>query len=52
MTTWTANVEEDENGEAILTFPPELIEQMGWVEGTTLSWIDNNDGSWTLRKKE
>jgi len=23
---------------------------MGWQEGDTLEWIDNNDGSWTIVK--
>ena len=27
----------DGSGDAILTFPPELIEQMGWKEGTILN---------------
>ena len=50
---WTLNVEEDpETGDAILTFPPELLEKAGWKEGDTLEWIDRNDGSWELKKKE
>ena len=38
----------DEDG--ILTFPPEMIEELGWKEGDVLEWIDNNDGSFYLRK--
>jgi bifunctional DNA-binding transcriptional regulator/antitoxin component of YhaV-PrlF toxin-antitoxin module len=50
---WTLNVEEDPaTGDAILTFPPELLEKAGWKEGDTLEWIDRNDGSWELKKKE
>lgn len=49
MTTWTAIVEEGENGEAILTFPPELLEQVGWTEGTTISWKQEGD-NWILSK--
>jgi bifunctional DNA-binding transcriptional regulator/antitoxin component of YhaV-PrlF toxin-antitoxin module len=40
----------DDNG--ILTFPDELLEKTGWKEGDVLEWILNNDGSFTLMKKE
>ena len=40
----------DDNG--ILTFPDELLEKIGWKEGDVLEWIPNNDGSFTLMKKE
>jgi bifunctional DNA-binding transcriptional regulator/antitoxin component of YhaV-PrlF toxin-antitoxin module len=50
---WTLNIEEDsETGDAILTFPPELLEKAGWKEGDTIEWIDRKDGSWELKKKE
>ena len=52
LKSWTLNVEEanDNSGDAILTFPPELLEQAGWKEGDTLKWIDQKDGSWLLKK--
>ena len=40
----------DEDG--ILTFPDELMDKLGWKEGDELEWIDNKDGSFTLRKLE
>jgi|TARA_R100000027_G_C2183638_1_gene74722 bifunctional DNA-binding transcriptional regulator/antitoxin component of YhaV-PrlF toxin-antitoxin module len=40
----------DENG--TLTFPKELLEKTGWKEGDVLEWIPNDDGSFTLEKKE
>lgn len=50
--SWTLTVEEDpETGEAILQFPPEMLEQVGWKEGDTLEWTDRGDGSWSLEKK-
>ena len=53
MTTWTIDVKEDpETGDQILEFPDDMMEQAGWKEGDTLEWIDNKDGSWTLRKKD
>ncbi len=53
MKSWTLNVEEadDGSGDAILTFPPDLLEQAGWKEGDTLEWTDRGDGSWSLEKK-
>lgn len=34
--TWTAVVEEDEDGNAILPFDKEMIDEMGWLEGDEL----------------
>jgi len=49
---WTLAVEEDaETGEYILPFPPDFLESVGWKEGDTLVWDDNEDGSFTLKKK-
>jgi hypothetical protein len=47
--TWTVTVIED-GDDVILPFPDELLASTGWQEGDTLAWIDNEDGSWTLRK--
>jgi hypothetical protein len=51
---WTIILEEadDGSGDLILPFPDELLEQAGWKEGDILEWIDNENGSFTLRKKE
>ena len=50
--SWTLTVEEDpETGDAILQFPPDLMEKTGWKEGDTLEWRDRGDGSWLLEKK-
>ena len=50
--SWTLTVEEDpETGDAILQFPPDLLEATGWKEGDTLEWTDRGDGSWSLEKK-
>lgn len=38
------------NGDASITFPDDLIEAVGWKIGDTLEWVDNNDGSFTLKK--
>jgi len=50
--SWTLTVEEDpETGDGILIFPPDLLEESGWVEGDTIKWVDLNDGSWQLIKQ-
>lgn len=49
---YTIQVETSDEGECFLPFPPELLAQLGWVEGTVLLWTDNTDGTFTLTKKE
>jgi len=50
-TSWSVTVEEDpETGELILPLPKDMLQLQGWVEGDTLEWIDNNNGSWSLKK--
>jgi hypothetical protein len=51
--SWTLEVQEDpESGDAILQFPPDLLESAGWKEGDVLVWTDMGNGSWSLAKKE
>jgi len=50
--TWTVPIEEDHLGEYYVTFPNELIEKVGWVENDTLEWIDNKDGTFSIKKVE
>jgi hypothetical protein len=45
-------LEKDENGDLILPLGDELCAEAGWKIGDTIEWIDNENGSWTLRKKE
>ena len=50
--SWTVEVEQDPTtGDLMLPFPADLLSQMGWSEGTDLSWIDNGNGSFTLKEK-
>jgi hypothetical protein len=39
-------------GELILPIPAELLSQMGWIEGTELFWIDNENGTYSLKEKK
>jgi len=51
QTQWTLPIQEDpETGEFILEFPDAVLEETGWEFGDTIKWIDNGDGSWTLKK--
>ena len=38
------------NEDGVLTFTDELMEELGWKEGYELEWIDNRDGSFSLKK--
>ena len=50
---WTLTVEEDpETGEALIQFPPDFLEMVGWTEGDSINWKDNGDGSWILEKSK
>ena len=44
--------QDKETGELILPIPADLLSQMGWIEGTELFWIDNEDGSYSLKEKK
>ena len=41
--TYTMEVQEDTNGNAIVQFPVELLNQMGWTEETLIEWIISDD---------
>lgn len=52
-THWVATVEEDPNTkELVIPFPADMLAQVGWDFGDTLLWSDNQNGSWTISKKE
>jgi hypothetical protein len=47
----TLTVQEDPlTGDLYLQLTDELMEEMSWSEGDTLQWIDNEDGTWSLKK--
>jgi len=43
--------EDPETGELILPLGDDILEECGWKLDDVIQWIDNGDGSWTLRKK-
>jgi DNA-binding Xre family transcriptional regulator len=48
----TVQVIQDEQDpeQLLLDLGTELCEQLGWQVGDSLTWTDNQDGSWTLIK--
>jgi hypothetical protein len=50
---WVVDVKEDtETGDLMLELPPDLLAIAGWGTGDVLTWHDNQDGTWTLTKKD
>ena len=46
-------VEDPEHpGEVLLDLGDELCEQLDWRPGDTITWVDNLDGTFTLKKAE
>jgi len=43
--TWTVPIDE----EGIISFPDDLLEALGWEEGTVLSWDVKDDGVVVLK---
>ena len=49
--SWTITLDQDpETGDLIMPLSDEILESAGWREGDTLEWIDNENGTWSLRK--
>jgi hypothetical protein len=44
--------EDPETGDLILPLNNDILEQTGWKTGDSIDWIDNRDGSWTMKKIE
>lgn len=40
----------DEEGK--VTLPADVLLSLGWKMGDVLSWTDNNDGSYTLKRHD
>jgi len=46
------DVEADDIGDLFITLPVELIEELGWREGTELEYTEETDGSIILKAIE
>lgn len=52
MSKFTLEVQQDENVELFFEFPDDLLNQMGWNTGDTLTCEDIEGGSWMLTKED
>lgn len=53
MKSWTVTLEEDpDTGDLVLPFTDEILQELGWKEGDVVEWIDNKDGTWSLKKQD
>ena len=48
---WTVKLEHDKEN-LILPFPKDMLEELDWKEGDVLQWIDNGNGTFSLRKQQ
>jgi hypothetical protein len=44
-------LESDDEGNLVLPLDDEILKEVGWETGDVIDWIDNKDGSWTMKKK-
>lgn len=51
QTSWTVPIEE-KNDDLVITFPDDLIKKVGWKENDSLTWTDNGDGTFSLKRTE
>lgn len=49
MKTSTVVVQETEEGELFIEIPSEILEAAGLKVCQPIEWVDNKDGSWTIR---
>lgn len=49
--SWTVTLEQ-ESDDLYLPLPADMLDQLGWNEGTIIYWIDNKDGTYTLTNKD
>jgi hypothetical protein len=51
MTRETVTLIED-GDDLILPLSANILASTGWIEGDTIKWTDNGNGSWTMSKAE
>jgi hypothetical protein len=42
----------EDGDDLILPLSANILASAGWIEGDTIKWTDNGDGSWTMSKVE
>jgi hypothetical protein len=49
---WLSWEEQDGEEFAMLNFSDDLIDELGWSVDDVLEWIDNEDGTYSIVKRE
>jgi len=49
---YIGEVVEDEDGELCVELPVEMLQQMGWDEGTLLEWLTDEENNVTIRESQ
>ena len=49
---YTGTIAQDENGELVLVFSEEFINELGWKDGDTIIWDVDEDNKVVIVKKE
>jgi bifunctional DNA-binding transcriptional regulator/antitoxin component of YhaV-PrlF toxin-antitoxin module len=49
---YVLEVDVDDHGECFLTLPDEMLNEMGWSEGTLLEWSEDEYGTVMLKAAE
>lgn len=47
---WQLPVEIDASGECFVSFPDDLLQQVGWKEGDTVEYVPSENGFYVMRK--
>lgn len=50
--TWTLDVQKNDDGEFFIELNDEILAESGFKVGDDVEWIDNKDGSFTLKKSD
>jgi hypothetical protein len=48
--SWVVEPFEVDGGELAIEIPSEILNELNWDVGDELTWVDNKDGSWTLKR--
>lgn len=50
-TSRVVEIQEDpDTKECYFVLPQDVIRSLGWTDNDELEWVENSDGSWSLRK--
>lgn len=50
--SWTLDVQKTDDGEFFIELNDEILAESGFKVGDDIQWIDNKDGSFTLKKSD